>query len=96
MRVVNNNDSTTTAMFIKSSALFMLYKADSALGNCSQVMRFLKQHMDLKEFIFEQNQSRQIEELSIRYETAKKDQNLRFKNPGSPSLVLSLKSRPRK
>ncbi|WP_084454589.1 tetratricopeptide repeat-containing sensor histidine kinase [Algoriphagus terrigena] len=77
IKVISNSDSTAMPLVAKSTALYTLYMADSALGNYMQAMNYLKQHMETKEFIFEQSKSRQIEELSIRYETAKKDQELK-------------------
>ena len=78
LKVLSNTDTTAMPLVAKSTALYTLYKADSAMSNYTQAMNYLKRHVETKEFIFEQNKSRQIEELFIQYETAKKDQELKL------------------
>lgn len=56
----------------------MLFTADSALGNYSAAIKDLQQYQFLNDSIYNERKSRQIEELTIQYETQKKEQNIRL------------------
>ncbi|MDO6431136.1 histidine kinase dimerization/phosphoacceptor domain -containing protein [Flavitalea sp. BT771] len=56
----------------------MLFTADSALGNSSAAIKDLQQYQFLNDSIFNERKSRQIEELTIQYETEKKEQSIRL------------------
>ena len=54
----------------------LLFKADSATGNYLSAIRNLQQHQIINDSIFNEKKSRQIEELQIQYETAKKEKEI--------------------
>lgn len=56
----------------------MLFTADSALGNYAAAIKDLQQYQFLNDSIYNERKSRQIEELTIQYETQKKEQNIRL------------------
>ncbi|WP_276483054.1 sensor histidine kinase [Paraflavitalea pollutisoli] len=56
----------------------MLFTADSALGNYTAAIRDLQQYELLSDSLYNEKKSRQIEELTIQYETEKKVQNIRL------------------
>jgi two-component sensor histidine kinase len=56
----------------------MLFTADSALGNYAAAVKDLKQYEFLNDSIYNERKSRQIEELTIQYETQKKEQSIRL------------------
>lgn len=56
----------------------MLFSADSALGNYTAAIKDLQQYQFLNDSIYNERKSRQIEELTIQYETEKKEQNIRL------------------
>ena len=56
----------------------MLFTADSALANYAAAVKDLRQYQVLNDSIFNERKSRQIEELTIQYETEKKEQSIRF------------------
>ncbi|AXY74072.1 sensor histidine kinase [Paraflavitalea soli] len=56
----------------------MLFAADSALGNYTAAIKDLQQYQLLNDSIYNERKSRQIEELTIQYETDKKEQNIRL------------------
>ena len=56
----------------------MLFTADSALGNYSAAVKHLKQYEFLNDSIYNERKSRQIEELTVQYETQKKEQSIRL------------------
>lgn len=53
-----------------------LYWVDSAMGNYLQAIRHLKEHQRLKDTIFNIARNKQVEEMSIAYETARKEKDL--------------------
>jgi two-component sensor histidine kinase len=64
---------------IDQRALFqMLFTADSALGNHAAAIKDLQQYQFLNDSIYNERKSRQIEELTIQYETQKKEQSIRL------------------
>lgn len=56
----------------------MLFTADSALGNYSAAVKDLQEYNLIHDSIFNDHKSRQIEELTIQYETQKKEQSIRL------------------
>ena len=58
----------------------MLFKADSAIGNYQSATDNLWKHMILKDSIFNEIKSRQIEELQVKYEIAKRKKDIEVLN----------------
>lgn len=58
----------------------MLYKSDSAAGNYRSAMQYLMRHKILSDSIFNETKSRQIEELHVRYEIAKRKKDIELLN----------------
>jgi two-component system, sensor histidine kinase PdtaS len=56
----------------------MLYKVDSSTGNYLSAINHLRTHQQLKDSIFNEAKSKQIQELEIRYETGKKEQSIQL------------------
>jgi len=56
----------------------LLFSADSAQGNYAAAIKNLQQYQFLNDSIYNERKSRQIEELTIQYETEKKEQNIRL------------------
>ena len=56
----------------------MLFTADSALGNYFAAIKDVQQYQVLNDSIYNERKSRQIEELTIQYETEKKEQSIRL------------------
>ena len=56
----------------------MLFTSDSAMGNYAAAIKDLRQYQFLNDSIYSEKKSRQIEELTIQYETAKKEQSIRL------------------
>jgi len=54
----------------------LLFKVDSATGQLTSAIKHFQTYKSLNDSIFSQAKSRQIEELMIKYETEKKDQNI--------------------
>jgi len=67
-----------TLLSNQKEAYRMLFSADSALGNYAAAVKDLKQYQLLNDSIFNERKSRQIEELTIQYETEKKEQSIRL------------------
>ncbi|MCF2446982.1 histidine kinase [Dyadobacter sp. CY345] len=57
----------------------MSFKVDSAQGNYSEAIKHYQKYHALNDSIFNERKSNQINQLSIQYETEKKDQDLRLK-----------------
>jgi len=55
-----------------------LYSIDSAAGRTAEAIDHLKIYSDMREAIYTEKQSRQIEQLKIQFETEKKDNDIRF------------------
>ena len=70
--VLNNSINT-----IKDVKL-MLFKTDSSLGNYISAIRHLNQFHQLNDSIFNETKSKQIEEVQAKYETEKKEQNIKL------------------
>lgn len=58
--------------------LQMMFTTDSALGNYATAIKHLQQYQFLNDSIYNDRKSRQIEELTIQYETGKKEQSIRL------------------
>lgn len=56
----------------------MLFTVDSALGNYATAIKNLQQYQFINDSIYNERKSRQIEELTIQYETQKKEHNIRL------------------
>lgn len=56
----------------------MLFTADSATGNYVAAIKNLERFQFLNDSIYNERKSRQIEELTIKYETGKKEQSIRL------------------
>jgi len=67
-----------TLLSNQKEAYQMLFSADSALGNYAAAVKDLKQYQYLNDSIFNDRKSRQIEELTIQYETEKKEQSIKL------------------
>jgi two-component sensor histidine kinase len=70
--VLNNSANT-----IKDVNL-MLFEADSSLGNYISAIRHLNQFRQLNDSIFNETKSKQITEVQAKYETEKKEQNIKL------------------
>ena len=57
----------------------MWFKVDSAHKNYPQAIRHYQQYKKLQDSIYNETKSRQISQLSIQYETAKKEQAIKIK-----------------
>lgn len=55
---------------------FLLFKVDSAAGNYLSAINHFRQHKLLSDSLFNESKSKQIEELQVKYETGKKEQNI--------------------
>jgi uncharacterized membrane protein len=62
------------------------FKVDSALGNYSSAIKHYQRYTALKDSVFDETKSKQIEELGIRYETEKKEQALKLKEKDNALL----------
>jgi two-component sensor histidine kinase len=70
--VLNNSANT-----IKDVNL-MLFETDSSLGNYISAIRHLNQFRQLNDSIFNETKNKQIEEVQTKYETEKKEQNIKL------------------
>jgi two-component sensor histidine kinase len=64
---------------MKLEFLLMHFKVDSALANYPSAIKHYQLYTALKDSIFNETKSKQIEELGVRYETEKKEQDLQLK-----------------
>lgn len=62
----------------KSNTYFLLFKADSALGNLKSALHYLSLHKALSDSIFTDRKEKQTRELLVQYETEKKEKDLRL------------------
>jgi two-component sensor histidine kinase len=63
----------------KLEFLLMRFKVDSAGANYPSAIRHYQRYMAFKDSLFNKAKSKQIEELTIRYDTEKKEQDLQLK-----------------
>ncbi|MBO9204831.1 MULTISPECIES: tetratricopeptide repeat-containing sensor histidine kinase [Niastella] len=68
----------------------MLFAVDSAEGHFLSAIDHFRQHKLLNDSIFNEKKSRQIEELQIKYETVKKEQDIRLLQNINNSQQISL------
>jgi len=68
----------------------MLFQVDSAEGNFLSAINHFRKHKQLNDSIFNEAKSRQIEELQIRYETEKKEKDIRLLNNRSSAQQMTL------
>ncbi|WP_254411497.1 tetratricopeptide repeat-containing sensor histidine kinase [Dyadobacter diqingensis] len=59
-------------------AHLMRFKMDSAAGNYVDAIGHFHKHASLKDSVFNETKSRQIEELQIKYETEKKERDIKL------------------
>ncbi len=62
----------------KKELELFLFKADSATGHMNAAITHFQAYKHLNDSLFNETKSRQIEELMIKYEAEKKDQNIRL------------------
>jgi two-component sensor histidine kinase len=67
-------------------ANLLQFKVDSALGNYPSAIKHYQRYTALKDSVFNETKSKQIEELGIRYETEKKEQALQLKEKDNALL----------
>jgi two-component sensor histidine kinase len=67
-------------------ANLLQFKVDSALGNYPSAIKHYQAYTALRDSIFNETKSKQIEELGIRYETEKKEQALKLKEKDNALL----------
>lgn len=70
--------ATSSRLLDRRELFQMLFAADSALGNYAAAIKDLQQYQFLNDSIFNERKSRQIEELTIQYETEKKEQSIQL------------------
>ena len=75
----------------KREAEWMLFKADSAMGDYISAIKHLDVFRELKDSIFNVTQMRQIEAVQDQYEVAKKEQNIRLLEKESLLQQIELK-----
>lgn len=76
---LNASQGINNASEVKNIYL-MLYKAYSATGNYRTANMYLIKNKQLSDSIFTETKSRQIEELQVQYETAKKERDIKLLN----------------
>lgn len=76
----------------KMEVHLMYFKVDSAQGNYLEAIQHYQQYKNINDSIFNERKSRQIAQLSIQYETNKKEQDLRLKEKDITLLVAQTKS----
>ncbi|AXY77361.1 histidine kinase [Paraflavitalea soli] len=55
---------------------YLMFRVDSATGNYLSAITHFNKHKALNDSLFNENKSRQIEELQVKYETSKKEENI--------------------
>ncbi|MCS3798568.1 histidine kinase dimerization/phosphoacceptor domain -containing protein [Niastella sp. OAS944] len=78
-KALNASSGINNASDIKGIYL-MLYKAYAAIGDYKSANIYLIRNKEISDSIFTENKSRQIEELQIQYETAKKEKDIKLLN----------------
>ena len=74
------DDLLTTGYFVNNSHFYYLcFKTDSAMGNYLQAMRHLMRNKDIDEMGYQEAKVRENAELQVKYETDKKDRDIRIK-----------------
>lgn len=69
-----------SGQFANSSHFYyLLFKTDSAAGNYLQAMKHLMRNKDIDEQVYQEAKVRENQELQIKYETEKKDKDIRIK-----------------
>lgn len=75
-----NAPQGTNSTSVDKDIYLMLYKADSAKGDYLSASQNLMKNKILSDSIFNETKSRQIEELQVKYETAKKVKDIELLN----------------
>lgn len=70
-------EGIVTTQHLKDTYL-LLFKVDSAAGDHLSAIRHFQMHKLLNDSLFNETKSRQVEELQIQYETARKEQDLKL------------------
>ena len=65
-------------LYVQRDVHLLLYTADSAIGDYLSAMRHLRTHQALNDSLFNINRNGQIQELTFKYETERKDRDLRL------------------
>jgi len=60
----------------RKAALFLLYRTDSALGNFRDAAASFLRHQRLMDSVFNDSTSRRLQEMTVKYESEKKDRNI--------------------
>jgi two-component sensor histidine kinase len=76
----------------KMEVHLMHFKVDSAQGNYLEAIRHYQRYKILNDTIFDERKSRQIAQLSIQYETKKKEQDLKLKEKDITLLIAQTTS----
>ncbi|QIP13817.1 hypothetical protein G8759_14970 [Spirosoma aureum] len=63
----------------RQEIVWLRFKVDSAFGHTALALRHYQRYKAINDSVFNQTKSQQIAELGIRYETQKKEQDLRLK-----------------
>ncbi|MEO7043892.1 MAG: histidine kinase dimerization/phosphoacceptor domain -containing protein [Ferruginibacter sp.] len=90
-KALNNNGGGTTLIRIKDIQL-LLYKVDSASGNYLSAIEHLNKYQQIKDSIFSEVKTRQIEEIQIQYQTAKKEKEILLLNNKNREQQNTLRS----
>jgi two-component sensor histidine kinase len=61
-----------------TQSYFLLGKVDSCMGHYGSAYNHLRNYIILKDSMFSERKSKQIQELLVQYETEKKDQNIKL------------------
>lgn len=72
--------ATGVNTLVRSRAYLNLYKADSAMGDYLSALRHQQNYIDLQRNLTDETKRKQVELLSIEFETQKKDREIEFKN----------------
>jgi two-component sensor histidine kinase len=73
-------------------AYLLQFKVDSALANYPSAIRYYQLHTALKDSTFNEARSKQVEQLTIQYETGKKEQEIKLKEKNIALLRQQNKS----
>ena len=76
------NDALVSGIFsgrALSHLYFLLYKTDSAAGNYLLAMEHIMKNKDIDEVLYREAKTRENKELQVKYETEKKDKDLKIK-----------------
>jgi two-component sensor histidine kinase len=75
-----NASEGINTLSVTKDIYMLLYRTDSAMGNYLSAIKHLLRHKTFNDSIFNETKSRQIEELQVQYETAKKEKDIESLN----------------